>query len=83
MSRLEGSPSLESRWLKRNLSLDVLSSIGVGVMLAMVVSLLPSAARQAGMAPVVLALLAAVPYIANLLSSFGSRSAPIPRASWA
>lgn len=73
MSRLEGSPSLELRWLRRNLSLDVLSSIGVGVMLAMVASLLPSAARQAGMAPVVLALLAAVPYIANLLSSFGSR----------
>ena len=73
MSRLEGSPSLESQWLRRNLSLDVLSAVGVGVMLAMVVSLLPSAARQAGMAPIVLALLAAVPYIANLLSAFGSR----------
>jgi MFS family permease len=59
--------------LRRNLSLDVLSSVGVGVMLAMTVSLLPSAARQAGMAPIVLALLAAVPYIANLLSAFGSR----------
>lgn len=73
MSRLEGSPSLDSRWLRRNLSLDVLSAVGVGVMLAMTVSLLPSAARQAGMAPIVLALLAAVPYIANLLSAFGSR----------
>lgn len=73
MSRLEGSPSPDARWMRRNLSLDVLSAVGVGVMLAMVVSLLPSAARQAGMAPVVLALLAAVPYVANLLSAFGSR----------
>jgi len=73
VSRLEGSPSLEARWLRRNLSLDVLSAVGVGVMLAMVVSLLPSAARQAGMAPIVLALLAAVPFVANLLSAFGSR----------
>ena len=61
-------------WLRRNLSLDVLSSVGVGVMLAMVVvAAAVSAARQAGMAPIVLALLAAVPFIANLLSAFGSR----------
>lgn len=73
MSRSEGSPSLETRWLRRNLSLDVLSSVGIGVTLAMVVSLLPSIAREAGMAPLVLALLAAVPFMANLLSAFGSR----------
>ena len=73
MSRLEGSPSLESRWLRRNLTLDVVAAIGVGITIAMVVSLLPSVARQAGMAPVVLALLAAVPFVANLLSAFGSR----------
>ena len=70
---MEGSPSLETRWLRRNLSLDVLASVGIGVTIAMVVSLLPSIAREAGMAPIVLALLAAVPFIANLLSAFGSR----------
>ena len=59
MSRMEGSPSLETRWLRRNLSLDVLASVGIGVTIAMVVSLLPSIAREAGMAPIVLALLAA------------------------
>lgn len=73
MSRLEGSPSLESRWLRRNLFLDVVASVGIGVTIAMTVSLLPTAARQAGMGPLVLALLAAVPFVANLLSAFGSR----------
>ncbi|MFN8624051.1 MAG: MFS transporter [Chloroflexota bacterium] len=62
--------------MRRNLSLDVIAAIGVGVSVAMVVSLLPSAARQAGMAPIVLALLAAVPFVANLLSAFGSRVGP-------
>jgi len=73
---MEGPPSLDARWLRRNLSLDVLASVGIGVTLAMVISLLPSIAREAGMAPIVLALLAAVPFIANLLSAFGSRLSP-------
>jgi hypothetical protein len=73
LSRLEGSPSLESRWLRRNLSSDVVATVGVGVGVAMVVSLLPSAARRDGMAPLGLALLAVMPFVANLLSAFGSR----------
>jgi MFS family permease len=73
VSRLEGSPSPGSAWLRRNLSLDVLAAVGVGVSIAMVVSLLPTAARRDGMPPFGLALLAAVPFVANVLSAFGSR----------
>jgi MFS family permease len=59
--------------LRRNLLLDLTASVGIGVTVAMVVTLLPSAARQEGLSPIGLAALAATPFVANLLGAFAGR----------
>jgi MFS family permease len=59
--------------MHRNLLLDVAASVGIGVTVAMVLTLLPTAARQGGMAPLGLAALAATPFAANLLGAFAGR----------
>jgi MFS family permease len=59
--------------LRHNLLLDLTASVGIGVTVAMVVTLLPSAARQEGLLPIGLAALAATPFVANLLGAFAGR----------
>ncbi len=77
-------PSLPSttsrqRAIGRNLALDMVGSIGVGVSVALVTTLLPTIARRGGLDPIGLAALAAAPFIANLLGAFAGRVGPRSR----
>ena len=65
-----------SRAFGRNLALDLLVAVGVGVTLAVVTSLLPTIARRGGLEPLGLAALGAAPFIANLLGAFAGRFGP-------
>ncbi len=60
----------------RNLALDLLVAVGVGVTLAVVTSLLPTIARRGGLEPIGLAALGAAPFVANLLGAFAGRFGP-------
>ena len=77
-------PSLRSstpqfRAVGRNLALDTVASIGVGVTVALVTTLLPTIARRGGLDPIGLAALAAAPFVANLLGAFAGRVGPRSR----
>jgi MFS family permease len=67
----DGSPPLS-----RNLSLDLVAAIGVGVSVALVGSLLPTIARRGGLEPLGLAALAAAPFLANLMSVYSGWLGP-------
>jgi MFS family permease len=72
-------PSVDApryRAFGRNLALDLLVAVGVGVTLAVVTSLLPTIARRGGLEPLGLAALGAAPFIANLLGAFAGRFGP-------
>jgi MFS family permease len=64
------------RPISRNLSLDLVAAIGVGVSGALVSTLLPTIARRGGLEPLGLAVLAATPFLTNLLSVFAGRVGP-------
>jgi MFS family permease len=68
--------SSRSRAYGRNLALDLLVAVGVGVTLAVVTSLLPTIARRGGLEPIGLAALGAAPFVANLLGAFAGRFGP-------
>jgi MFS family permease len=70
------SVSSRDRAFGRNLALDLLVAVGVGVTLAVVTSLLPTIARRGGLEPIGLAALGAAPFVANLLSAFAGRFGP-------
>lgn len=77
-------PSLPSttsrqRAVGRNLALDTVASVGVGVTVALVTTLLPTIARRSGLEPIGLSALAAAPFIANLLGAFAGRVGPRSR----
>lgn len=76
MHRPSITPIRVERELGRNLALDMLAAIGVGVSLALVTTLLPTIARRGGLEPLGLAALASAPFIANLLSAFAGRFGP-------
>ena len=74
-------PSLPSttrhqRAVGRNLALDMVAAVGVGVTAALVTTLLPTIARRGGLEPIGLAALAAAPFVANLLGAFAGRVGP-------
>jgi MFS family permease len=71
---LHTSPS--QRAVGRNLALDLVAAVGVGVSMALVTTLLPTIARRGGLEPMGLAALAAAPFIANLLGVFAGRFGP-------
>jgi DHA1 family inner membrane transport protein len=73
------STSPHQRAVGRNLALDLVASIGVGVSVALVTTLLPTIARRGGLDPIGLAALAAAPFIANLLGAFAGRFGPRSR----
>ncbi|HYN70737.1 MAG TPA: hypothetical protein VEX41_11100, partial [Candidatus Eisenbacteria bacterium] len=54
-------PASDRRAVARNLALDLVGAIGVGVTVAFVTALLPTIARRAGVEPLGLAALAATP----------------------
>ena len=73
------STSRQQRAVGRNLALDTVASIGVGVTAALVTTLLPTIARRGGLEPIGLAALAAAPFIANLLGAFAGQIGPRSR----
>jgi MFS family permease len=73
------STSAHQRAVGRNLALDTIASIGVGVTVALVTTLLPTIARRGGLDPIGLAALAAAPFIANLLGAFAGQAGPRSR----
>jgi DHA1 family inner membrane transport protein len=75
--RLPTRDSIEGlRPISGNLSLDLIAAIGVGVAGALVSSLLPTIARRGGLEPLGLAVLAATPFLTNLLSVFSGSVGP-------
>ena len=73
------STTQRQRAVGRNLALDTVASIGVGVTVALVTTLLPTIARRGGLEPIGLAALAAAPFIANLLGAFAGQVGPRSR----
>ena len=69
-------PSPTQREVGRNLALDLIAAVGVGVSAALVTTLLPTIARRGGLEPLGLAALAAAPFVANLLGAFAGRFGP-------
>jgi MFS family permease len=69
-------PSSTQREIGRNLALDLIAAVGIGVSAALVTTLLPTIARRGGLEPLGLAALAAAPFIANLLGAFAGRFGP-------
>ena len=62
--------------LHRNLALDLSSAVGLGTTMAVVSVLLPSVARREGLDAMGLAGLAALPFVASLLTLFAGRVGP-------
>lgn len=61
--------------IRRNLALDVAVAISVAVT-GSAAGLIPTMARQAGLVPLGLALIAAAPFVGNLLGAFAGRFGP-------
>ena len=76
MIRPSFQPSATQRAIGRNLALDLLVAIGIGVTMALVNAILPTVARRGGLAPIGLSALAAAPFVANLLGAFAGRFGP-------
>ncbi len=68
--------SASRRAIGRNLALDLLVAVGMGVTMALVNAILPTVARRGGLAPLGLSALAAAPFVANLLGAFAGRLGP-------
>ncbi len=62
--------------LRRNVLLDLVSLVGVGITASVVLGLLPGVARQQGLDPIGIAFLAAAPFAANVLGLFSNRLGP-------
>jgi MFS family permease len=68
--------SASRRAIGRNLALDLVVAVGMGVTMALVNAILPTVARRGGLEPLGLSALAAAPFVANLLSAFAGRFGP-------
>jgi DHA1 family inner membrane transport protein len=68
--------SVSRRAIGRNLALDLVVAVGMGVTMALVGAILPTVARRGGLEPLGLAALAAAPFVANLLGAFAGRLGP-------
>jgi len=62
--------------LQRNLALDLSSAAGLGTTMAIVAVLLPSVARREGLDSMGLAALAALPFLASIITLFAGRFSP-------
>jgi MFS family permease len=69
-------PTPSQRAIGRNLALDLVAAVGVGVTMALVNALLPTIARRGGLEPLGLSALAAAPFVANFLGAFAGRYGP-------
>jgi MFS family permease len=68
--------SASRRAIGRNLALDLVVAVGMGVTMALVNAILPTVARRGGLEPLGLSALAAAPFVANLLGAFAGRFGP-------
>jgi DHA1 family inner membrane transport protein len=68
--------SASRRTIGRNLALDLVVAVGMGVTIALVGAILPTVARRGGLEPIGLAALAAAPFVANFLGAFAGRFGP-------
>jgi MFS family permease len=68
--------SASRRGIGRNLALDLVVAVGMGVTMALVNAILPTVARRGGLIPIGLSALTAAPYVANLLGAFAGRFGP-------
>lgn len=68
--------SASRRAIGRNLALDLVVAVGMGVTIALVGAILPTVARRGGLEPIGLAALAAAPFVANFLGAFAGRLGP-------
>jgi MFS family permease len=62
--------------VQRNVGLDLVAALGIGSSMAVVGALLPAVARREGLDPLGLAALAALPFLASLLSLLAGRIGP-------
>ena len=62
--------------LRRNVGLDLGVALSLGLTTSVAGGLIPTIARQGGLAPIGLALMAASPFLGNLLSAFAGRFGP-------
>lgn len=69
-------PTPSQRAIGRNLALDLVAAIGVGVTMALISALLPTIARRGGLEPLGLSALAAAPFVANFLGVFAGQLGP-------
>lgn len=76
MFRPSLQPTPSQRAIGRNLALDLVAAIGVGVTMALISALLPTIARRGGLEPLGLSALAAAPFVANFLGAFAGRLGP-------
>jgi MFS family permease len=71
-----GQGGVAARPTPWNLGLDVAGAVGIGVTGALVSVLLPTIVRQRGVDSLGLAALAALPFVANMLSAYAGRFGP-------
>lgn len=76
MFRSTFAPSATQRELGRNLAIDLVGAVGLGVTIALISALLPTIARRGGLEPLGLSALAAAPFVANFLGAFAGRVGP-------
>ena len=76
MFRPTFSPTASQREIGRDLGLELVGAIGLGVTMALVNALLPTIARRGGLEPLGLSALAAAPFVANFLGAFAGRVGP-------
>ena len=69
-------PSPGQSAIGRNLALDLVAGVGIGVTMALINALLPTIARRGGLEPLGLSALAAAPFVANFLGAFAGRFGP-------
>ena len=62
--------------LRRNVALELGVAVSIGLTTSVAGGLIPTIARQGGLAPIGLALMAAAPFLGNLLSAFAGRVGP-------
>jgi MFS transporter, DHA1 family, staphyloferrin B biosynthesis exporter len=70
------APTANQREIGRNLAIDLVGAVGLGVTIALISALLPTIARRGGLEPLGLSALAAAPFVANFLGAFSGRVGP-------
>ena len=76
MFRPTFAPTANQREIGRNLAIDLVGAVGLGVTIALISALLPTIARRGGLEPLGLSALAAAPFVANFLGAFSGRVGP-------